>query len=358
MNSMIVMAGGTGGHIFVALAVADELRSKGVSVSWLGVRDGLEDELARKSGFEFDAISMTKVWGAGPLRWLALPFWMTLSVIQSMAVILRRRPDALLGVGGYVCAPAGLAGWLLRRPLVIHESNTIAGLANRVLACVSSRILTGYPDTNLKGSPVCVGNPVRKEIAAAAQVRSDVGRTGDGPLKVLVIGGSQGARALNENVPAAIAGIEPDQRPHVIHQTGRGSLDSVQGAYNELGVQAQAYEFIEDMASAYAWADVVVSRSGALTMAELAAMGIPAILVPYPHAARDHQRTNAEFFVQRDCAYLVEENDRTAGRIEERLRNFAHDRSLAEAMSERLKALAKVDATDLIVEHCMEAMGS
>ena len=358
MNSIIVIAGGTGGHIYVALAVADALRKRGVSVSWLGIKDGLEDDLAKKSGYEFDSISMRKVWGLGIARWLTLPFWLTLSVIQSVVIILRRRPDAIFGVGGFVCAPAGLAGWMLRRPLVIHESNTIAGLANRVLAPMSTRVLTGFPDTRIGGKPICVGNPVRKDILDAADSRQTAAPGDAAPLRLLVIGGSQGALSLNQNVPVAVAGLELGFRPEVIHQTGRGRGESVSKAYEEQGIEVEAVEFIDDMAEAYSWADVVISRAGALTIAELAAAGVPPILVPYPHAAKDHQRFNAQYLVRRDCAYMVDEQDSLPARLEQRLRDFAKDRSLIARMSQRLKGLASGNATDLIVGHCMEAMNS
>ncbi len=355
---MIVMAGGTGGHIYVALAVADALRSKGVSVSWLGVRNGMEDEIAKNSGYEFDSISIQKVWGAGLARWLMLPFRLTFAVLQSMVVIVRRRPDAVLGVGGYVCAPGGLASWLLRRPLLIHESNAVPGLANRLLAGISSRVLTGFPDTSLSRHPIHVGNPVRGDIICVDEKVFDAAADSNRQLRLLVLGGSQGARALNEHVPASIAGLEPALRPEVLHQAGSGNAKSVEHTYAELGIGARVTEFIEDMARVYAWSDVAISRAGAMTLAELAATRTPSILIPYPHAAQNHQKKNAEYYARRECAYLVEESDSLSEQIEKRLRDFANCRSRLARMSKHLGELAAVDAIDTIVEHCMQEMNA
>ncbi len=358
MNSMIIMAGGTGGHVYVALAVANALRQKGVSVIWLGVKGGFEDQLAQKNGFEFDSISMRKVWGISTLRWLTAPIWTMISMFQSIVIILRRRPDAMLGVGGYVSAPAGLACWMMRRPLLIHESNAIPGLANRILAALSSYVLVGFPETELKGKPIFVGNPVRKEIIEAASDRSEFNPDREDQLRLLIIGGSQGARALNQNVPKAVARLEQKIRPKVMHQTGRGQRATAATAYSESGVEANLVEYIEDMAEAYCWADIVISRAGAMSVAELAAMGMPSILVPYPYAAKDHQRFNAEYFETRNCAYLVDERDPFPTRLEEKLRSFIENRQLINTMSKKIKQLATINATDMIVEHCMEAIKS
>lgn len=356
MKSAIVMAGGSGGHVYPALAVAEALRRKGVSVSWLGAKRSLEQRLAAKHGFEFNAISMRQIWGIGLARWLALPFWLAMSVVQSVVIIFKMRPDVMLGVGGYVSCPGGIACWIMRRPLVIHESNTVSGLANRVLAGISSRVLTGFPETDLKGSPICVGNPVREEIVEAAGGQPDLDVTAGRKMRVLVIGGSQGAEGLNVGVPEAISKLEPRLQPEIMHQTGKGKSRPVADAYAKFGIEADVVEYIEDMAAAYLWADVAIARAGAMTSSEIAVMGLLPIFVPYPFAARNHQRHNAEYFVHHDCAYMIEQQETFAARVEENLRGILQNRTLVADMSRRLRQLAIPDATERIVKHCMDAM--
>ena len=218
-----MMAGGTGGHIYPGLTVAKILREKGINVIWMGVRDGLEDKVAQQEGFLIDYVSVQSLWNSGILRWLSFPIWMLYAVFQCFAIILRRRPDALVGMGGYVCAPGGVAAFLLRRPFLIHESNAVAGLANQVLAYFASRVLTGFPDIAIKGNAVCVGTPVRREIVQAGEDRIKAGNEHSRRrLQLLVLGGSQGAKTLNDKLPEVIDSIPVKLRPKVVHQTGRG----------------------------------------------------------------------------------------------------------------------------------------
>ncbi len=358
MNTVIIMAGGTGGHIYPALAVGTALRERGVKVCWMGVQDGLESRLARDEGFEFDPVRTRGVWGKGIARWLTMPLWLSVAILQCISIILRRRPDALLGMGGYVCGPGGLAGWLLRRPLVIHESNFIPGFTNRVLAFLATRILTGFENTKLAGKPIWVGTPIRENIIKTGNCRdlSDLG--GVRPLNLLVIGGSQGAKALNEALPEALASLPDGLMPNIRHQSGAGrGTDTVQH-YHSRGIDAEVTEYIDDMSEAYQWADVIVARAGAMSLAEISAVGLAAILVPFPFAARDHQRVNAQIFENQDSALLCIEGEHFNQCLVEHLKTILSDRGLIRQMSLRIRKMAKTDSTELVVKNCIEVMQS
>ena len=358
MNTVIIMAGGTGGHIYPALAVGTALRERGVKVCWMGVHDGLESRLARDEGFEFDSVRTRGVWGKGITRWLTMPLWISVAILQCISIILRRRPDALLGMGGYVCGPGGLAGWLLRRPLVIHESNFIPGFTNRVLAFLATRVLTGFEDTKLAGKPIWVGTPIREKIIKTGENRdlSDLERHRS--LNLLVIGGSQGARALNEALPEALANLPDDLIPNVRHQSGAGmGADTVQH-YQSRGVNAEVTEYVDDMSEAYQWGDVIVARAGAMSLAEISAVGLAAVLVPFPYAARDHQRMNAQIFENKDCALVCIQGEHFIQCLVEHLKTILSDRGLIRRMSERIKNMARTDSTELVVRNCMEVMRS
>lgn len=355
MSTVIIMAGGTGGHIYPALAVGAALRERGVNVFWMGVRNGLEDRLAREQGFEFDSVKSRGLWGKGPGRWLTMPLWLTMAVLQSIGIILRRRPDALLGMGGYVCGPGGLAGWILRRPLVIHESNVIPGLTNRVLAHVATRILTGFAETSIAGHPIWVGTPVRSAIIAAAR-RSDQAESPRQTANLLVVGGSQGARILNESIPEAVAMLPGELLPNIRHQSGTGRSPDTQRRYQALNIEAEAVDYIDDMAEAYRWADIIVARAGAMSLAEISTVGLAAVLVPFPHAARDHQRVNAQVFLDQGCALVCVQGDDLIQCLAARLKALLSDRNLVGQMSSRIRKMAKPESTDQVVHHCMEVM--
>jgi len=291
-RAILIMAGGTGGHIFPGLAVADILRSQGWRVTWLGSPGSMESELIPKHGYEMARVRFAGVRGKGLLRKLMLPFNLLFALWQSAVVLFRYRPDVVLGMGGYITFPGGLMAAFLRRPLVIHEQNSIAGLSNRVLARFAQKTLSGFPDVLPKA--VWCGNPVRSSIANLPEPLQRYA-TRSGKLNVLVVGGSLGAKAINEAVPQAFALLPEDMRPHVLHQTGKQHFETVKHLYQQAGVQADIRPFLEDMASNYADADVVICRAGALTIAELAAAGVASILIPFPFAVDDHQTHNARF---------------------------------------------------------------
>ena len=356
MSTVIIMAGGTGGHVYPALAVGAALRQKGVNVYWMGVPGGLEDRLAKEAGFGFDPVRIKGLWGKGIVRWLTAPLWLTVSVVQSISIILRRRPDALIGMGGYVCGPGGLASWFLRRPLVIHESNTVPGMTNRVLARLSTRVLTGFPNTKLTRKSTWVGTPVRLEIIEAAQTREPVADDENCNLRLLVVGGSQGAEILNQTIPLVIGDLPDHIRPEIIHQSGRGKDAQVINDYAKHGISAQVLEYIDDMAKTYTWADIIVARAGAMTLSEISIMGLAAILVPYPHAAGDHQRVNAELLASSDCAIVCIQDDTLTFKLGNEIKRLLSDRNLVRTMSRNIQKLAKLDATSLVVDNCMNVM--
>jgi UDP-N-acetylglucosamine--N-acetylmuramyl-(pentapeptide) pyrophosphoryl-undecaprenol N-acetylglucosamine transferase len=308
---VLVMAGGTGGHVYPALAVAHELRRRGHEVVWMGTPDSFEARVVPAQGFTIEYVRVSGLRGKGLLKWLTAPLLLVRAVWQAIGVLRRQKPAAVLGMGGFAAGPGGIAAWLLRRPLVIHEQNAAAGLTNRALACVARRVLQAFPSTFR--SATTVGNPVRASIQALPLPEARFARR-SGAARVLVIGGSQGARALNERVPAALARLPAAQRPEVRHQAGR-TLESAQQAYERAGVAAKVEAFIEDMAGAFGWADLVICRAGASTVAELAAAGCGALLVPYPHAVDDHQTRNAQFLVAAGAAVLMPESQLSAEKL-------------------------------------------
>ncbi len=344
----MIMAGGTGGHIYPGLAVADALKAQGWNVVWLGAPNSMEAELVPKHGYEVAWVNFSGVRGKGLLRLLTLPFTLLRALGQSAAAIFRHRPDVVLGMGGYITMPGGLMAALLRRPLVIHEQNSIAGLSNKVLAKISTRVLSGFPGV-LKGTQWC-GNPVRADIAALPepQVRLS-GRSGK--LNVLVVGGSLGAKALNEALPQALAMLGEQERPNVLHQTGNKNLDSVQQLYAQAGVSADIRPFLDDMAQQYAWADVVICRAGALTIAELAAAGVASVLIPFPFAVDDHQTYNARFLSETGAAVLLPQTELDAEQLAQLLRGLDRERLLA--MAQAARGLAKPDATRQVAQVCI-----
>ena len=345
----MIMAGGTGGHVFPALAVADALRASGWRVVWLGNPDGMEATLVPKHGYELRPVKFGGLRGKGLVTKLLLPLNLLRAFWQSLAAVRSVRPNVVLGMGGYITFPGGMMAALVGRPLAIHEQNSIAGLANKVLAGVADRVLTGFPGVLPKSS--FTGNPVRDEIAAIpAPAERMHGRSG--PLKVLVVGGSLGAAALNEIVPKALALFARGERPEVTHQSGAKQLDALKANYAAAGVVANAVAFIDDMARAYADADLVVCRAGALTVAELAAAGVASVLVPFPHAVDDHQTTNARYLVDRGAALLAQQRDLTPEKLAELIRSL--DRATLLQMAEKARAAGKPDATQAVARACAE----
>ncbi len=354
MSRVLIMAGGTGGHVFPGLAVARRLLEKRVQVVWLGTRRGLEAHAVPASGLAIDMewLNIQGVRRKGWLRWLQFPFTLLYAMAQAFRVLRRRKPDAVLSLGGFVAGPGGLVAWLTRTPLLIHEQNAIPGMTNRWLAPLADQVLTGFP--NAFGRHVVarpVGNPVRDEIAAlpAPEERLAARR---GRLRLLVVGGSLGAKIFNDIVPEAVRELPAAVRTEVWHQCGRGNAEIVQRAYGD--VPAKVAEFIDDMAQAYAWADVVLCRAGAMTVAEIAASGSAAILVPYLYAVDDHQTANARFLSEREAAVLVPTAEFNPARLRELLAGFAGNRELLLKMAQTARSLAVTDAAETVATLCLE----
>lgn len=356
---ILIMAGGTGGHVFPALAVAEELRRRGAVVSWLGTRAGIEAELVPQAGIDIDFISITGLRGKGALGWLLAPLRIVRALWQALAVLRARQPQAVLGLGGFASGPGGLAAWLSGRPLLIHEQNAVAGLTNRLLSRVATQVMQAFPGAFAEAPWVSTcGNPVRPAIAALAAPEQRY-TAHQGPLRLLVVGGSLGAMALNETLPQALALLPVEQRPTVCHQSGRRHMETVRQAYAKAGVEAELLPFIDDMAAAYGWADVVLCRAGALTVSELAAAGVAAVLVPYPHAVDDHQTRNAAYLVDAGAALLLPQHNMNAETLAALLRRFTVDpragRTQLGVMAQAARRLAQTDATALVAEACLAA---
>lgn len=342
------MAGGTGGHVYPGLAVAARLRQRGHSVTWLGTPDSFEARVVPTHGIPIEFVHISALRGKGLLRWVALPLHLLRALVDARRALLRVRPQVVLGMGGFAAGPGGIMAWLSRVPLVVHEQNATAGLTNRWLARVAAVVLQAFPDALRHARTV--GNPVRDDIAALpAPAERLAGRSG--PPHLLVLGGSLGAKALNGRVPAALALLPHDARPLVRHQGGR-SVEVARAAYRDAGVTAEVSAFIDDMAAAYAWADLVVGRAGASTIAELAAAGCAALLVPFPYAVDDHQTRNAEYLVRAGAARLVQERDLDISRLAGLLTGLLGDRAGLLAMARAARAAAWPDAAGAIAGAC------
>jgi len=348
---VLIMAGGTGGHIFPGIAVAQELCAGGVPVLWLGSAGGLETRLVPQAGISIETLAIGGVRGKGMLALLMAPLRIARAVIAARRVLRRTRPRSALALGGFASGPGGIAAWLARVPLIVHEQNSIPGVTNRILSRFAKKLLCGFSGAFAHAD--WVGNPVRREIAAVAapSVRYAARR---GAMRLLVLGGSQGAQALNVRVPQALSTLSPAQRPQVLHQCGAKFADAARGAYAQAGVAAQVEPFIEDMAAAYAWADLVVCRAGALTLAELAAAGIGAVLVPFPFAVDDHQTANAQAWVAAGAALLLPESEAGAGRLAALLGDLLAERGRLLTMAQAARTLAKPDAAARIASVCLE----
>ena len=357
MSTLLVMAGGTGGHIFPALAVAENLRDRGVEVVWLGTRNGMEAKTIPAAGFDIEWIHIRGARGKGLMGWLRTPFLLLIAMVETIGVILRRRPGALLGMGGFVAGPGGVVAWLLRRPLLLHEANALAGMTNRFLVRVATRVMTGFPGTFTETvKPQYVGNPVRPEICNVESPKERLsGRSG--PLRLLIIGGSQGARALNKGLPKIIHDLSTRCDFDIWHQTGLQEQAEVDRAYKEYSVRARVDAFIDDMAEAYRWADLVLCRAGAMTVAEISAAGVTAVFVPFPYAVGDHQTANANYLAQREAAYLVAENQLDE-QLPTILSNCYQHRSQLISIAQKARSLAKPNATQSVADICMETLNA
>lgn len=350
--SILVMAGGTGGHIFPGLAVAEYLRICGWKVSWLGNQNGMEYRLVKACNFPFEAVEFGGLRGKGLKAKLMLPFNLLRAGIQSWKIIRRLKPSVILGMGGYITFPGGLVSKLLKRPLVLHESNSVAGSANRALTKIALRTLTGFPNTMEHAE--WVGNPIREEFddLVAPALRYEQ-RTGN--LTILVVGGSLGAAILNETIPAALALMAKEARPRVIHQAGDKHLADLKRHYAKVRVEADIRPFIDDMPAVYAQADLVICRSGAMTVSEISACGVAACFIPFPHAIDNHQTTNARFLSDADAAILLPQQDLNAQDLASMIQNFSRDD--LKKMALRAYALAKPHATQRVAEICADCAG-
>jgi UDP-N-acetylglucosamine--N-acetylmuramyl-(pentapeptide) pyrophosphoryl-undecaprenol N-acetylglucosamine transferase len=353
-QGVLIMAGGTGGHIFPGLALANVLKQHNVPVRWLGAKGGMEARTVPEAGIELDLVAITGLRGKGLMRWIRMPLMLLRAVWRARRLLEANRPGCAVSFGGYAAAPGGIAAWTKGIPVLVHEQNRIPGLTNRLLARFSRRILQGFPGTFPDGmSPIDSGNPVRHEVAVLPQPQTRfAGR--DGPVRVLVTGGSQGAMILNQVVPAALALLPASLVFEVRHQAGAKRVDEAHDAYAGSGVEAEVKPFIDDMASAYAWADLVICRSGALTVAELAAAGVASVLVPFAHAVDDHQTRNAEYLSTANAAIILPQASLDPKTLAGILEPLLSDRSVLLNMADAARQLALPDAAEKVFEACRE----
>jgi len=352
--SVLVMAGGTGGHVFPALAVARQLESEGARVVWLGTPDSFESRLIPDTGIQFHEVPVRGLRGKGWLGWVQAPFALTRALLLALRALRELSPDLVLGMGGYATGPGGVAARLLGKPLVIHEQNAVPGLTNRLLARIATRVLEAFPCSFPASRRARhTGNPVREEVVELpAPEQRLTGRSG--PLRLLVLGGSQGARVLNEVVPAAIAGLADPAIVEVRHQTGEAYLEDTRERYHRAGIAAEPVAFIEDVAGAYGWADLVVCRAGALTISELAVAGVASVLVPFPYAVDDHQTRNGLYLANAQAAVLIDQSDLNATRLGSLLAEFHGARERLLRMAVAARRLGIPTATRQVSDCCLE----
>ena len=379
VRPVLIMAGGTGGHVFPALAVADELRLRGVPVVWLGTKAGIESRLVPQAGYPIEWMSITGLRGKNILTLLVAPFRLVMACWQAFCVLLRRKPCAVLGMGGFASGPGGLMAWLMRKPLLVHEQNAIAGLTNKILSGFATTVLQAFPDV-FKAAAVkqiiTTGNPVRQSIcdieepSVRLENRSDEARS----LRVLILGGSLGAVKLNQLIPQALARMSAESRPEVIHQTGEKNFASATSFYNDENIiineasddktndnktdyKIKVEAFIDDMSAVYQWADLVICRSGAMTVFELAAAGVASVLIPYPHAVDDHQTQNALYLENAGAAIIKQQDELTADWIVEVLEDFSVNRKKLQNMAIAARKLAIPNSAKTIADACLSAGG-
>jgi UDP-N-acetylglucosamine--N-acetylmuramyl-(pentapeptide) pyrophosphoryl-undecaprenol N-acetylglucosamine transferase len=358
-GTVLIMAGGTGGHIFPALSIARSLQLRGYHAEWLGTPRGLEVEVLRNTDIKLHLINVRGLRGKGILSFLLAPFMILAAIVQSMRVLNRVKPCCVLGMGGYVTGPGGVAAKLLRYALLIHEQNAIAGFSNRWLARIADVVMETFPETfPASVNAICTGNPIRADIADLAAIRR-ITPSVPRKLHLLVLGGSLGATAINKLIPGSLHEMSAQDRPRVWHQTGRNNLEKTISDYNAASIPlddtCRVEAFIHDMAAAYRWADLVVCRAGATTVTELVAAGLPSILIPYPHAVDDHQTRNAQWLSEAGAALLWQQAELDLYSLADQLQKFGGDWRGLIAMSECARVLARLDACDLVVSKCMEA---
>ena len=349
---IVIMAGGTGGHVFPALAVAELLKEQGWQVSWLGTRKGLESRVVPEQGIEIDWLSVTGVRGKGFTSKITAVFMLLKACVQAMSILRKRKPDVVLGMGGFVAGPGGLMAKLLRLPLIIHEQNRIPGTTNRLLACMANQVLEAFPGSfSGKINAKSTGNPLRKRFLNALENEH---RQLENEVRILIVGGSQGAQILNEIVPEAIAELQKTGLAglsvQVTHQTGAAMLSQVESQYQVLGINAKTHAFIEDMAAAYQWADLVICRAGAMTVSEVAAMGTPAIFIPLPTAIDDHQTANARYLTDAGAGLLLVQNELTPVTLAEYITKAFKNLAVMRVATQHC---ARLDATAVVAGYCV-----
>ncbi len=353
VKHVLIAAGGTGGHVYPALAVADYLREQGVNVTWVGTEKGLESRVIPAANIPLEIISISGLRGKGFLSLLFAPVKLILAIAQVIKIFLRVKPDVVLGMGGFVSGPCGLAAYILRKPLYLHEQNAIPGLTNKVLSYLATTVMQAFPNS-FKGNKniIPTGNPIRKDISELA-IPGDRMMNRKDNIRLLIIGGSLGAQALNENVPQALSDIKKDLQPNVWHQTGKNKLAATITNYKKVKVEAKITEFIEDMAEAYEWADLVICRAGALTISELANAGVASILIPYPHAVDDHQTANAHYLTNVGAAILIQQ-EQLMPKLKESITELLQaGRTRLIDMAKAARELSKPDATKIVAEVCL-----
>ena len=354
MDQALIMAGGTGGHIFPALAVAKALQAQGVNVTWLGAKNSMEAELVPKAGIEIDWVTIKGLRGNGLFGWLLAPMKVLFATCQAYKVMRKRRPDVVIGMGGFVTGPGGVAAYLNRTPLVIHEQNAIPGLTNKLLGKIASDVLEAFPGSfDKKYKATALGNPVRDVFSQMESPETRL-ENRDRPLRLLVVGGSLGALALNIITPKTLQKFSGNGQLEVWHQTGAKKYQETKKCYEKKHLKAKVEPFIDDMAAAYAWADIVLCRSGALTISELTAAGVGSILVPFPHAVDDHQTKNAAFLVDAGAAKLLPQSELTVDTLSEILHSLIENRENILTMANAAFAKRQLDSVDQVVNHCLE----
>ncbi len=351
-KTILIMAGGTGGHVYPALAVADYLKERGFELCWLGTDKGLESRVVPEHGYKLMKISVSGVRGKGLLKIFMAPIMIVMALSQALVIMKQLKPSAVLGMGGFASGPGGIAAWLMRIPLLIHEQNAIAGLTNKLLAPFSKTVMSAFPNVFTSDNVHVLGNPVRNEITdiePPSMLRYEQRES----LQVLILGGSLGAKALNESVPEALAKIEKCQLS-IRHQCGVKHETATREKYSSLGLTADVRPFIDNVAESYRWADVVICRAGALTIAELAATGVGSILIPFPYAVDDHQTANAKYLTESDAGILLQESQLSTSKLKQLIERFCHSRQYCIDMAKNARALAKPDATANVARLCME----
>ena len=356
-KNILIMAGGTGGHIYPALAVADSLKEKGFQLFWLGSEKGMETRVVPEHGYPLLKINVSGVRGNGLLRLLFTPFMLMFALCQALMIMIKVRPVVVLGMGGFASGPGGVAAWLMRIPLLIHEQNAIAGLTNKLLAPFAVSVMAAFPGAFKESKKVTItGNPVRENIININTPEQRYEKRDANILKILVLGGSLGARKLNEVIPQAISSLGNEVQYEIKHQCGERHVSDTQQAYKKHNVDVEVLPFIKDMAAVYSWADIVICRAGALTIAELAATGIASVLIPFPYAVDDHQTSNANYLAKEDAAVLIQETQLNSEKIKELLIKWYQAPEQLLQMAIKARSLAKPAATVDVARHCMEAI--